>query len=308
MYKEKECQMKGCKNIFIPTSGSQKYCSECKEKAKRDRERIQWRKQSRKRNNSKEYQRECLACGKEFFTFYSKKVYCGSNSCKIERVKRKNKMVHERRSREELTEKGRKYYKNNREKCLLKHASDYRDKYPDAKKYVSGKINKHTIEFVRGYVKNYDYELLSTTYVNNRSKIKLKCPMGHYWETSFHNFKDGAARCFTCYIMNNYTSKFELEVKKFVKSIYNGRVVYNDRTIIFNNNTNKFLELDLYFPELNKAIECDGVYWHSRKETMQRDKIKTKLCNKNSINLLRITDKEWPSKRCAQKINNFLSK
>ena len=306
MYKDKECKMEGCKNVFTPITGNQKYCLDCKEKAKSQKDRVRWRKRSRKINSSIEYNRECLACGKEFSTFYKKKVYCGSEECEIERVRRKNKITHDGRSRDELIAKGRKYYKNNREKCLLKRASNYRKEHTDVKEYVGGKIHNHGIDFVREYVEKYGYELISTFYTNNRDKIELKCPRGHYWKTNFHNFKDGNARCFTCYTKNNYTSRFELEVRSFVSDVYSGNVVYNDRTIILNSDTGRFLELDLYFPDINKAIECDGLYWHKGDEMHKKDTFKNNFCESSGIDLLRVTDKEWEFGEGKQHINNFL--
>jgi len=309
MYKEKNCQMDGCENIFIPTSGSQKYCLDCKEKAKRLKEKEQWKKVNRKKYN-KEYIRNCLACGNEFSTYYKKKVYCGNLDCEKERVKRKNVNSHKRRDRNELIEKGRKYYKNNREKCLLKRAEVYRKLNPNAKEYVSGKTNKHTIEYIRNYIEERGYILLSKEYINSKLPIILKCPKGHEWTTTFHNFRDlknkTGVRCMTCYLQNNYTSRFELEVREFVNSIYHGKVVYNDRTIVFNKNTGKFLELDLYLPDLNKAIECDGVYWHQKEVTIKNDNIKTKFCKNNRIELLRVSDIEWNDSIGKLSVNNFL--
>ena len=306
MYKDKECNMEGCKNIFTPTTGNQKYCLDCKEKAKSQKDRIRWKNSNRKKNNSVEYNRGCLICGKEFSTFYKKKVYCGSEECEIERLRRKNKVIHKKRSKEKMVLKGKKYYKDNREKCLLNKALAYRNNHPNAKAYVSGKINKHTIDFVREYIENYGYELISTFYINNRSEIELKCPRGHYWKTTFQRFKDSDARCFTCYTKNNYTSRFELEVREFVSGVYSGNVVYNDRTIILNSDTGRFLELDLYFPDINKAIECDGLYWHKGDEMHKKDTFKNNFCESSGIDLLRVTDKEWEFGEGKQHINNFL--
>lgn len=306
MYKDKKCKMVGCESTFTPTSGIQKYCVDCKEKAKIEREKTQWKKQSRKRSGSIEYIRNCLACNKKFSTFYKKKIYCGDPKCEVERIRVKNKRIHKGRSKEKLIDKGRKYYKNNREICLLKKAKDYRKKYPNAKNYISGRTPVHNIAFVKEYVEQYGYKLLSTSYTNNKAPIELECPRGHYWKTSLHNFKDYNARCFTCSTRYNRISKFETEVREFVNKVYSGKIIYNDRTIVFNSNTNRFLELDLYFPELNKAIECDGIYWHSTDIVSVRDRVKTKFCNDNDIDLLRINDDEWPSENCRCAVCEFL--
>ena len=305
-YKEKVCKMDGCGATFTPTTGNQKYCSDCKDKAKHAKNKILWRNKSRKKGNYKEYTVECKICGKVFTTYYTSKKYCGSKECEIERIRRKNAVTHERRSREEMIEKGRKYYKNNREKILLAKSVQYREENLTVKEYVFGKVPKHNTDYVRGYVESQGYELVSEEYINNRSALILKCPIGHIWTTCFHNFKDGGARCLHCYVINNYTSKFELEVRDHVSSIYNGEVVYNDRTHVLNKHTNRPLELDLYFPEYNKAIECNGEYWHSTDEAVERDRIKNDFCIANGIDLLTITDNEWLCDNGKDTVLNFI--
>jgi len=57
-------------------------------------------------------------------------------------------------------------------------------------------------------------------------------------------------------------------------------------------------EIDLFLPEYNIGIECNGVYWHS--EQAGRDRLyhisKTLKANENGINLVHIWDNEWNSK------------
>lgn len=309
-YKEKVCKMDGCGVVFIPTTGNQKYCDGCKKKAKYNRDKTKWCDRNRKRYNFKEYTKECGICGKTFTTYYTSKKYCGAEECEIERVRRKNAATHKKRSKEEMIAKGRKYYKNNRIKVLKSKAERYRLKNPDAKDYIFGRVYKHDIEYIKEYVEARDYELVSEEYVNSKAPLTLKCPIGHTWTTTFHQFRDSGenvgARCFYCYILNNYTSKFELEVRDYISSIYSGEVIYNDRTRVLNKHTNKPLELDLYFPQCNKAIECNGEYWHSTDEAVERDRIKNEFCNRNNINLLTITDQEWLFGKGRCLISNFI--
>jgi hypothetical protein len=91
-----------------------------------------------------------------------------------------------------------------------------------------------------------------------------------------------------------------------VNKIYSGSVIYNDRKQIINPNTGRFLELDIWFPDLNKAIECNGIYWHKRKKAIARDKIKQWFCEQQGIDLLVITDEEWPSEIDETNINQFV--
>lgn len=95
-------------------------------------------------------------------------------------------------------------------------------------------------------------------------------------------------------------SFFEHQVKEFVISIY-PNVIPNDRTKI------KPKELDLYFPELNKAIECNGEYWH---QDEQKEEDKLEACKKVNIELLVIWQKEWDDFReeTKTKIKEFIEK
>ena len=74
---------------------------------------------------------------------------------------------------------------------------------------------KLTYEEVKEYINNEGYELLSTKYINNRTKLKIKCNEGHIFEMNFNNFKDSGARCPYC--SNNAKYKYE-EVKEYIES------------------------------------------------------------------------------------------
>lgn len=291
VYKNKKCIL--CGEEYTPLSPKQKYCVGCKKEGKKIASRANDRKRNRERRNYVERDRKCICCGITFKTHYSKKIYCGSIECEAYRINLKNHNTHLKRDRSKLIEKGRKYYALNREKCLLSKAGKYREINPNATEYTPGKLHRHNIAFVKEYVARIGYELLSSEYVNNNKNILLKCPSGHQWETSFHNFKDGGARCFQCYLNNNYTSRFEIEVRNFISDIYDGAIIFNDRTRIKNPFTNKYLELDIYLPGINKAVECNGVYWHSTEGAALRDMIKKEQCDIKGIDLLTITDEEW---------------
>lgn len=85
----------------------------------------------------------------------------------------------------------------------------------------------------------------------------------------------------------------EKEVLDYVKSIYKGTVIENDR------NTIAPKELDIFVPEKNFAIEYDGLYWHSeeagKKQTYHLNK--TKRCNEQNIRLMHIYENEWRDKK-----------
>lgn len=74
------------------------------------------------------------------------------------------------------------------------------------------------------------------------------------------------------------------------------------------------LELDLYSPEHNVAIEFEGLHFHcsvkksERNEMRNKHKMKTDLCEKNGIQLLTIFENEWKDRRdcCIDKISAIL--
>lgn len=85
----------------------------------------------------------------------------------------------------------------------------------------------------------------------------------------------------------------EKEVADFIKSIYKGEIIENDRTIIAPK------ELDIYIPEKNFAVEFDGLYWHSEAQDKGATYhlSKTKMCMEKGIRLLHIYENEWRDKQ-----------
>lgn len=63
---------------------------------------------------------------------------------------------------------------------------------------------KLTYDYVKEYINNEGYELLSKTYINNHTKLKVKCPKGHIFEVKFNHFKNGS-RCPECCGNRKYT-------------------------------------------------------------------------------------------------------
>lgn len=65
------------------------------------------------------------------------------------------------------------------------------------------------------------------------------------------------------------------------------------------------VELDIYIPSVDLAIEYNGAYWHSE---IFRDRAyhlrKTEYCEANGINLIQIFDHEWKNRR--RQIESFL--
>lgn len=87
-----------------------------------------------------------------------------------------------------------------------------------AKRYTFGDVKKH--------IEENGYQLTSTEYKNNSTKLKMICDKGHECEISFANFKNKGRRCSKCYGNKKLTYKevkeeFEKEGYKLISEEYN---------------------------------------------------------------------------------------
>lgn len=106
-----------------------------------------------------------------------------------------------------------------------------------------------------------------------------------------------------------YTSFPEKEVLNYVHSIYSGVVEENRRGIIKSDKDTN-LELDIYIPDKNIAIEFDGSFWHSLNSGTSRDyhRYKTLACERLGIRLIHIFEDLWITKEsiCKSIISSSL--
>ena len=160
-------------------------------------------------------------------------------------------------------------------------------------------------EYVKECIENEGYKLLSKTYKNSYTKLNLECPKGHKFKKALSAFQQGH-RCPKC--ICKY-SKMEKEMVDIVKKYYDGTIVENDRTIVRNPITKHMLELDVYLPDLEKAIEFNGMYWHNNDYMKLKDQMKIDQCNELSIDLLVIQEKDWITDRmkCQEIIKTYLT-
>lgn len=62
--------------------------------------------------------------------------------------------------------------------------------------------NKYNYEIVKSIIENEGYRLLSTEYVNNKTKLEIECKNGHIYQARFDNFQTGY-RCPKCAMLNS---------------------------------------------------------------------------------------------------------
>lgn len=128
----------------------------------------------------------------------------------------------------------------------------------------------------------WDFEKNDTspTKIGRGSHYKAwwKCPFGHSFQSTVYNRTSGKSGCPICG-KENHTSFAEQACFYYVKKSFPDALTGNRSAI--------GMELDIYVPSLNVAIEYDGKTWHRHSK---RDLKKNKLCLKNGIKLIRIRE------------------
>jgi hypothetical protein len=108
-----------------------------------------------------------------------------------------------------------------------------------------------------------------------------------------------------CVINHTYRSKSEIEIEEFIKSL-------NVNVNICDKKQLSGIELDLFLPDHNIAIEYNGLYWHSEKQGKHKNYHinKTIKCLEKNIHLIHIFSDEWLNKKdvIKNRIINLLNK
>lgn len=145
-------------------------------------------------------------------------------------------------------------------------------------------------------------------YVNceDDNNLMWKCKeCGNIIQSDTFVHQSHLVRCLKCHPLTEPTSKGENEIVDFIRSFYTDEIIQNTRQIISPR------EIDIYIPELNKAIEFNGIFWHSlEKGTEETYHInKTRDCEKLGISLIHIYDFEWSYNKvaCKNMIMRFLA-
>ena len=146
----------------------------------------------------------------------------------------------------------------------------------------------------------YDYSKVE--YENNHTHVKIICKIHGEFLQLPHNHLVGKG-CRECGIQKagHYTgtSKLEDDFVDFIKSFYSGEVITSVRDKI------PPMELDIFLPEFNLAIEINGMYWHSEKfKDKNYHLYKYNLCKSKGIRLISIW--EWEILKDKTKIENFI--
>lgn len=104
----------------------------------------------------------------------------------------------------------------------------------------------------------------------------------------------------------SFVSKAQIEIKDYIESL-GISTISSEKKLIFPN------ELDIYIPDLNIAIEYNGLYWHSEssgKKMKDYHLTKTTRCEEKGIRLIHIFEDEWVNKQdiVKSKLRSLLKK
>lgn len=160
-------------------------------------------------------------------------------------------------------------------------SSEYKNKHYQRLKFID----------VLKYCKNKKYEALfaEVDYNDNRDILNFRCLVHDKIFTSKMVYvQKETSQCPTCKGSN--TSKPEKEIADFVSSL-GVEIVENTRSVI------PPLELDIYIPSKNIAIEFNGLYWHCEINKEKDYHYKKFLkCKENGVQLLQFWEDEWRDK------------
>lgn len=142
------------------------------------------------------------------------------------------------------------------------------------------------IDYCNGIHNNkYSYDKMN--YVNMMTPIEIICPIhGTFTQHPINHYQGkGYPECGK----HISKSKGEIELCEYIKSIYKGNIISNDR-IQLNGK-----ELDVYLPELRLAFEYDGTYWHGIHEERLPGyhDLKDSLAKEKNIELIHIKEEDW---------------
>jgi hypothetical protein len=182
---------------------------------------------------------------------------------------------------------------NNQEKSKKTLLEKYGENNPSKIKTF---LEKRNYSKLINSVSNYKYGDKITIQNISKDKCEITCldcqtttTIGRHFLVMRGNMD--RVICTNCNPLNNKTSKYENEITEFLNE-YDINYIENDRKIL------NGLEIDVYLPEYNLAIEFNGLYWHNELYCDKNYHLnKTKMCEKKGIQLIHVFEDEWVNKK-----------
>ena len=165
------------------------------------------------------------------------------------------------------------------------------------KKYWNKISERDSIE-IANKVHDFKYKYDDIKFNKVTDKVVIECKKhGKYKQIWHEHYKYGKG-CPKCV---HHISKPEIQIQDFLKNL-NIEIQTNKRGIIGRK------ELDIHIPELKKAIEFNGLYWHYSDKYFVPGKHahKSNLCREKGIQLLHIREDLW--KKDPEKMKLIIEK
>jgi len=208
-----------------------------------------------------------------------------SNKEVIDRALKKRKQTNIKKYGIDILLRSKKIKENIEKTNILKYGG-----HPLKCKAIRNKIEK--TNFNKNLQKSFKLlKHLNLKLVSNctdwRNDVKiLCCNCNSMFITKLIYIKQGYGLCPNCTI--RVRSKEQNNLSYYISKL----------NLIFKKNTKKIifpLELDIYIPDKEIAIEYNGLYWHSEKKLIDKNYHlnKLNLCNDKDIQLIQIFEDEW---------------
>ena len=157
--------------------------------------------------------------------------------------------------------------------------------------YNESKIGKYVLgndNFIKKARKIHGnkYNYSKVKYTLTRNKVIIICPKHGEFEQTPEGHLQGKG----CPMCGNQLSKAEIALYEYICNfISKDDIIKRDRSVLGN------LELDIYIPKLQIAIEYNGLRWHSEEFNKDKNYHLNKLikCNEKGVKLIQIFEDEW---------------
>jgi hypothetical protein len=118
---------------------------------------------------------------------------------------------------------------------------------------VCDDTQRFTLDRVKKYFQKYDFEVLSDKYVNNSTKLKIKCPRGHVYYQSYADFQQGR-RCIKC-----SSSRGEKLIRYILKNSLPSNIKFKEQYRVMIDGHRRYYDFIVKTPIKNILIEYDGI-------------------------------------------------
>ena len=227
---------------------------------------------------------ECkCGCGKKvkILNYYPYKVdyVSGHNSNPMlgKKHSEKSKLLMSVSAKERI----KKYKETTNNACLPMHSKESLIK--------RGRLYSETM--MKKKCKFYNITILSSYEDQQKNIYKFSCNDCNNTYEQYHN---SYFTCRNCHPL--IRSKYEQEIIQFLETFLSKETIIQNYRKLFNGS----MELDIFLPNFNLAIEFNGLFWHSETGG-KKDKFyhlnKTLACEQNNIHLLHIFEDDWNNKK-----------